>query len=414
MIAPMTWYRRFLVLLQHWPWMATLQTLRLRFREDRLGVTAGSLTFTTTIALVPLLTVMLALFSAFPVFARFRKALETQFLSGLVPEVIAKQVMLMLTRFSGKASQLGGVGLIALGLTAMFLMLTIDHTLNAIWRVRSRRPIAQRVLVYWAALTLGPLLIGVSLSLTSYVLSASRGWVGELPGGVGVLLGLIVFAVQTAGFAALFRYVPNTHVRWEHAASGALFVSVGLELAQRVLALYLSNVPVYATVYGAFAALPIFLIWMYLSWLIVLQGAVVAAYAPSLLSRVKRWPDAPGYRFQMALALVKTLADVQHTATAGHSGLRLAQILRTDPLQLEPVLDTLLSLDWVARLDEPESDDGGRFVLLCDPALTPVAPLVRQLLLGADNWSLAFWRQARFDDMSLAVALGQTLSKDAP
>ena len=410
----MTWYRRFLVLLQHWPWMATLQTLRLRFREDRLGVTAGSLTFTTTIALVPLLTVMLALFSAFPVFARFRKALETQFLSGLVPEVIAKQVMLMLTRFSGKASQLGGVGLIALGLTAMFLMLTIDHTLNAIWRVRSRRPIAQRVLVYWAALTLGPLLIGVSLSLTSYVLSASRGWVGELPGGVGVLLGLIVFAVQTAGFAALFRYVPNTHVRWEHAASGALFVSVGLELAQRVLALYLSNVPVYATVYGAFAALPIFLIWMYLSWLIVLQGAVVAAYAPSLLSRVKRWPDAPGHRFQMALALVKTLADVQHTATAGHSGLRLAQILRTDPLQLEPVLDTLLSLDWVARLDEPESDDGGRFVLLCDPALTPVAPLVRQLLLGADNWSLAFWRQARFDDMSLAVALGQTLSKDAP
>ena len=410
----MTWYRRFLVLLQHWPWMATLQTLRLRFREDRLGVTAGSLTFTTTIALVPLLTVMLALFSAFPVFARFRKALETQFLSGLVPEVIAKQVMLMLTRFSGKASQLGGVGLIALGLTAMFLMLTIDHTLNAIWRVRSRRPIAQRVLVYWAALTLGPLLIGVSLSLTSYVLSASRGWVGELPGGVSVLLGLIVFAVQTAGFAALFRYVPNTHVRWEHAASGALFVSVGLELAQRVLALYLTNVPVYATVYGAFAALPIFLIWMYLSWLIVLQGAVVAAYAPSLLSRVKRWPDAPGYRFQMALALVKTLADVQHTATAGHSGLRLAQILRTDPLQLEPVLDTLLSLDWVARLDEPESDDGGRFVLLCDPALTPVAPLVRQLLLGADNWSLAFWQQARFDDMSLAVALGQTLSKDAP
>lgn len=412
----MTWYRRFLVVLQHWPWMATLHTLRLRFREDRLGVTAGSLTFTTTIAVVPLFTVMLALFSAFPVFARFRKALETQFLSGLVPEVIAKQVMLLLTRFSGKASQLGGVGLVALGLTAMFLMLTIDHTLNAIWRVRSRRPIAQRVLVYWAAITLGPLLIGASLSLTSYVLSASRGLVGELPGGVSVLLGLIVFALQTAGFAALFRYVPNTHVRWEHAASGALFVSVGLELAQRVLALYLSNVPVYATVYGAFAALPIFLIWMYLSWLIVLQGAVVAAYAPSLLSRVKRWPDAPGHRFQMALALVKTLTDVQHTSTAGYSGMRLAQILRTDPLQIEPVLDTLMELDWVARLDEPGPDEGGRFVLLCNPGRTSVAPLVRQLLLGPDSWSQDFWRQARFDEITLAEALGaplgQTPSKD--
>jgi len=222
--------------------------------------------------------------------------------------------------------------------------------------------------------------------------------VGALPGGVSVLPGLIVFVLQTAGFAALFRYVPNTHVRWEHAASGALFVSIGLELAQKVLALYLSNVPVYATVYGAFAALPIFLIWIFLSWLIVLQGAVVAAYAPSLLSRVKRWPDAPGHRFQMALALVKTLADVQHTDTAGYSSLRLAQMLRTDPLQIEPVIEVLVALDWVARLDEPELDDGGRFVLLCNPG--------RELLLAPDTWSQDFWRSARLDDITLAEALG--------
>ena len=413
MIAAMIWYRRFLILLQQWPWMATVHTLRLRFREDKLGVTAGSLTFTTTIALVPLLTVMLALFSAFPMFARFRKALETQFLTGLVPDVIAKQVMLALTRFSGKASQLGGVGLIALGLTAMFLMLTIDHTLNAIWRVRTRRPIAQRVLVYWAALTLGPLLLGASLSLTSYVVSASRGLVDELPGGVGFLLGAIVFALQTAGFAALFRYVPHTHVRWEHAISGALFVSVGLELAQKVLALYPSKVPVYATVYGAFAALPIFLVWIYLSWLIVLQGAVVAAYAPSLLSRVKRWPDAPGHRFQMALALLRSLAEVQHTQTGGFSALRLAARLRTDPLQIEPIIERLVALGWVAKLDEPEADEGGRFVLLSDPARTAVAPLVRALLLEPDQWSRGFWQHLGVEDMTLAQALGQTPRKDS-
>lgn len=409
----MIWYRRFLVLLQQWPWLDTLRTLRLRFREDRLGLTAGSLTFTTTIALVPLLTVMLALFSAFPVFARFRKVLEQQFVASLVPDAIAKQVLMSLGSFAGKASQLGGLGLVALGLTAMMLMLTIDHTLNAIWRVRTRRPIAQRVLVYWAALTLGPLMIGASLSLTSYVLSASRGWVGALPGGLSFLLGFIVFAMQTAGLAALYRFVPNTHVRWEHALAGALFVSLGLELAQKVLALYLSNVPVYATVYGAFAAVPIFLIWLYLSWLIILQGAVVAAYAPSLLSRVKRWPDAPGHRFQMALAILRKLSDARHGPAAGYTTLGLAQMLRTDPLQIEPIVDALVEMGWVARLDEPLSDEGGRFVLLVDLSRTGLAPLVRLMLLEADEWTATFWQQARLDELSVAQALGQTLSKDS-
>jgi membrane protein len=246
---------------------------------------------------------MLALFSAFPVFARFRKVLEQQVIQGLVPDAIAKQVLLSLTKFAGKASQLGGLGMIVLGITAMALMLTIDHTLNGIWRVRRPRPIAQRVLVYWAALTLGPLLVGASLSVTSYVLSASRGMVNELPGGVGLLLSLMVFALQTAGFAALYRYVPNTFVRWDHAWGGAVFASVCLEIAQKGLAFYLSKVPVYATIYGAFAALPIFLVWIYVSWLILLLGAVVVAYTPSLLSQVKRWPDTPGHRFALALAI---------------------------------------------------------------------------------------------------------------
>jgi membrane protein len=405
MIAAMNWYRRLMVSLQHWPWMATLKTLRLRFREDRLGVTAGSLTFTTTIALVPLLTVMLALFSAFPMFGRFRKALETQFLVDLMPEVIARQVVVLLTRFAAKASQLGGVSLIALGLTAMFLMLTIDHTLNAIWRVRDRRPIAQRVLVYWAALTLGPLLLGASLSLSSYLVSASRGWVDELPGGIGLLLSAMVFAFQALGFAALFRYVPNTHVRWEHAWAGALFVSVGLELAQKGLALYMAKVPLYATVYGAFAAMPIFLIWIYLSWLIVLQGAVVAAYAPSLLYRVQRWPDVPGYRLQLALAVLQTLARARQTPRAGCSAGHLASLLRTDPLQVEPIIAVLIDLGWVARLEEDPGEGGPRLVLLSDLARTSLAPLLQQTLLDPDEWTQRFWHHAGLDAMTLQDAL---------
>ena len=391
--------------LREWPWSDTLLTLRQRFREDRLGVTAGSLTFTTTIALVPLFTVMLALFSAFPMFARFRKTLEQQFIQGFVPEAIAKPVLLSLTKFALKASQLGGMGLIALAVTALALMLTIDRTLNAIWRVRTPRPVAQKVLVYWSALTLGPLVLGASLTVTSYLLSASRGLVDELPGGVEFFLGLVVFGLQTSGFAALFRYVPNTYVRWEHAWGGALFVSGALELGQKVLALYLSKVPIYATIYGAFAAVPIFLVWIFLSWVIVLMGAVIAAYTPSLLSRIKRWPDTPGHRFQLGLALLKALAEAQHGEQKGHSSEGLASLLRTDPLQIEPILETLVGLDWVARLDEPEAQGGGRFVLLCDPDRTLVAPLVGRLLLKPDGFTDGFWASARLDELTLRQSL---------
>jgi membrane protein len=398
-------WRLLLTTLQQWPWAQTYVTLRQRFKEDHLGVTAGSLTFTTTIAIVPLFTVMLALFSAFPVFARIRKVLEQQVLTGMVPEAIAKPVLLSLTKFATKASQMGGMGLIALGFTAMALMLTIDHTLNTIWRVRTVRPIAQRVLVYWAALTLGPFLVGASLSVTSYILSASGGLVDELPGGVGLMLSLAVFGMQTAGFAALYRYVPNTFVRWEHAWGGAAFASIGLEVAQKGLAIYLSKVPAYATIYGAFAAVPIFLIWIYLSWLIVLMGAVVAAYTPSLLSQVKRWPDAPGYRFALVMAILKALTALQHEPSRGLTGEQLAHRLRTDPLQIEPLLETLQGLDWIGLLDEPQSDHGGRFVLLCDPATTMVAPLIGEVLLRPDGFTQGFWSKARLDSLTLAEAL---------
>ena len=150
--------------LRTWPWWDTVRTLRLRFREDRLGLTAGSLTFTTLIAIVPLLTVMLAVFTAFPMFSQFQVALQKYFLQSLVPDAIAKQVLGALTQFANKSNRLGAAGLLVLLASALSLMLTIDRTLNGIWRVRKPRPIAQRVLVYWAALTLGPLALGASLA----------------------------------------------------------------------------------------------------------------------------------------------------------------------------------------------------------------------------------------------------------
>ncbi len=389
--------------LRAWPWRDTLSTLRERFREDRLGLTAGSLTFTTLIAMVPLLTVMLAAFTAFPMFSGFEKALETYFLQNLVPDSIARPVMRALTQFAAKARGVGTLGLVLLVVTALALVLTIDRTLNGIWRVRRPRPLGQRVLVYWAALTLGPLALGMSLTLTSYAVSASKGWVSALPGGLGLLLDVIQFGVLAAACAGLFHYVPNTAVRWRHALAGGVFVALAFEGAKWLLAWYLDSVPTYSAVYGAFAAVPILLLWVYLVWVIVLLGAVIAAYAPSLQMRVVARPQVPGWRFELSLAVLRQL----HAArTAGRHGLamtELARRMRLDPLQLEPVLEMLAELDWVQPLDEAGTP---RHVLLCDPAATPLSPLLRRTLLEAGPASMPFAQAAGLERLTLAQALG--------
>jgi membrane protein len=389
--------------LRDWPWFDTAQTLRQRFREDRLGITASSLTFTTLIALVPLVTVMLALFSAFPIFAKFQDALQQYFLHSLVPDGIAKPVLSALTQFAAKANRLGAAGLVFFLVGALALMLTIDRTLNAIWRVRKPRPIAQRVLVYWAAITLGPLLLGMSLSLASIALSASRGLVAALPGGLALLFDLLEFALLALAMSGLFRYVPNTEVRWPHALAGGLFVAVGIEAAKRLLAWYLKAVPGVSIIYGAFATVPILLLWVYLSWLVVLFGAVIAAYAPSLQSHVVRQADAPGQRFALAVTLLR---ELQRARAVPPHGLTIAQFAagqRIDPLQVEPLMELLLQLGWVARLDE---EGAKRHVLLCDLAATPAAALIDRLLLAPDARTQAFRQHAGLESMTLAQLIG--------
>ncbi len=385
--------------LQRWPWLDTARTLRERFREDRLGLTASSLTFTTLIALVPLVTVMLAIFSAFPMFASFQVALEKYFLQSLVPDGIAKPVMGALTQFAGKAARLGTAGLALLVLTALALMLTIDRALSAIWRVRRPRPLAQRVLIYWAALTLGPLVLGVSLSLTSWALTASKGVVSALPGGVSLLLNTLEFVLMAAGMAGLYHYVPNTHVRWRHAIAGGVFVAAGLDVAKRVLAWYVGTIPSYSAVYGAFAAVPIFLLWIYVAWLIVLWGAVIAAYAPSLSMRIVRLPDAPGQRFTLALAVLGALARARSGPARGLAMHQIAAAVATDPLQVEPVVETLVAMDWLARLDE---EGGQRLVLLADPAATSARPLIDALLLSPTPAARALRERFAVDRLTLA------------
>jgi membrane protein len=391
--------------LSRFPWRSTAQTLRERFREDHLGLTASSLTFTTTMALVPFITVALAVFTAFPMFSKFQGVLQKWLLESLIPDNIARQVMGYLTQFAGQASKLGVAGVVILLVTALALILTIDRTLNGIWRVRQPRSFGQRVLVYWSGLTLGPLLLGISLTITSYAISASKGVVGVVPGGVQLLLDVMQFFLMAGGMAALYHYVPNVHVKWGHAWTGGLFVSTGFEVAKKLLSIYLSKVPTYSVVYGAFATVPIMLIWIYVAWVIVLLGAVITAYLPSLLSGVQRRGRSHGLQFQLALEALQQLNRVRGSATKGLTISQLAVLLRVDALQLEPVLETLCELDWTGLLYEEKNGEPARYILLTNPDTTPLAPLLNSLLLQRDETTRNLWEKSLWPSILLREVL---------
>ncbi|HMN21568.1 MAG TPA: YihY family inner membrane protein [Ottowia sp.] len=397
--------RRAVADLAEFPLGATALTLWQRFQQDRLSLTASSLTYTTVLALVPFFAVVLSVFTAFPAFGQLQAALQQWLVESLIPGSIAGHVMGYLTQFASKASQLGLIGMAGLTVTAVSLMLTIDKTLNQIWRTSRQRPLGQRVLVYWAALTLGPLVMGASLAITSYVVTVSRGWLPDLPGGVDFALAALQFLLLTGGVTLLYRYVPNTPVRWAHALAGAVFVTICLGLARGALGLYLARIPTYSAIYGAFATLPILLLWIYLSWLIVLLGAVIAAYLPSLLAGAMRRPDGPGWEFRLAIELLAALARARSAPARGLTRPELAHALQVDVLQLAPLLDALDALDWVGELGTRRENEEPRLVLLAEPAAVPLAPLVDRLLLAPAAEAVPAWRDKPLAALTLSDAL---------
>jgi membrane protein len=375
------------------PWRQMAGVLAERFRDARLGVSASSLTFTTVLALVPLFAVGLAVFAAFPVFGKFQDTIQRWLIESLVPESIARQVLSYLTQFSRKASRLGTVGLVAVLMTAVALIVTIERTMGQIWRLRRQRPLPQRVLLYWSAITLGPLFLGASLAITSYVVTASRDVVDVLPGSVRWLLDSFEFLLLTACVSGLYFYVPYTRVRWRHAITAGFLVAGGLELAKKLLAVYLLQVPTYSVIYGAFAALPILLVWIYVTWLIVLLGAVLASSLPELGRQTWRKPDGPGWGFRLALEVLAELNAAKASQQRGFSTDELASRLRVEPIELRQVLDVLQSLDWVGRLTEQNDQGQARQVLLMDPAQTSVAPLAERLLVLRASPADPVWLQ---------------------
>jgi membrane protein len=392
-----------------------------RFAGDHCDQAAASLTFTTLLALVPLFTIAFALIAAFPVFEEWSDAFKIFLLTSLVPEVSGKVITVYMQQFADNAGKLTAIGLVFLVVTALILMLTVERVFNVIWRVRRPRPLLQRLVIYWAVLTIGPLLIGASLSITSWLLTRSLEWVPASAHVGRGLLGGLPFLLTVIAFGLLYQLIPNRQVAPLDAWLGGLAAASVFELMKYGFGLYVANFPTYTLVYGAFATIPIFLLWVYLSWVVVLWGAVAVAILPDWRAGVPHGDLVPGRRFERAVRVLQRL-DEARSQGGNPTSSRLAAFAGMSEDEVEAMLERMQAAGWVRRIER------GTWVLVRDLAVISVADVYHAFVfdLGSerdrDDAIGAAIRQlaARLDgDLALSVKdliLGESdaRSSDAP
>jgi len=348
-----------------------------RFQEERCMQLSGSLTYTTLLALVPLITVALAIATTFPGFREWTGQLDVWLTKNLLPPQIAGAITRYVGEFTAAAARLTALGIGFLAVTSVLLMLTIDRGLSQIFRITRPRPLAQRLLMYWAVLTLGPVLMGASISMTSMLVSASLGVARELPLVHFLLLRLAPFVLTTAAITLVYLAVPNRKVMFGHALVGGMVAGVAFEAMQRGFAVYITHFPTYAVVYGAFAAVPIFLVWMYLSWTVVLFGAAVTAVLPGYQGEERRGQPA-GRQFYEALEVLGSLAQAQRGGRT-LSLSKLVQEVGLAPDQVERLLERMERAGWIAR------GSGDRWVLSRGADRLLVADVYRTFVMDAGS-----------------------------
>jgi len=253
-----------------------LARARSRLEGVDLPTTAASLAFTTILGLVPLATIALAVVAQFPAFESWLDAFERWLTRVLLPGDVGGNVRLAVTGFAEQAARLSGVTLLFVVVTALFLVSTVEHAINRIFGVRRLRPAWRRFAFYLAAVLLGPVLAGASLSATSWVVAQS---LEGIPRNDAIVwsIGRLPWLVAVAALIVVYKVAPACPVRWRHAFAGAFLAGLALEVAKEAFAWYVAHVPTYQQIYGALAILPLFMLWVYVGWLIVLAGAAVTA-----------------------------------------------------------------------------------------------------------------------------------------
>jgi membrane protein len=345
-----------------------------RFDDDHCMQIAGSLTFTTLLALVPLVTVALTVISAFPVFRDMSEALQQFVVRNLMPDSV-EAIANYTEQFRANAAKLTALGLGFLIATAVMLMLTIEHAFNQIWRVTRQRPILQRAIIYWTLLTVGPVLVGASLSLTSWLVSRSLGLVSDIPGAGVALLRAVPMVLTALALALLYLAMPNRRIALRDALLGGVVAGLVFEATKRGFAWYLTQFPTYKLVYGAFATMPIFLLWIYISWLIVVFGAVVVAVLPEWRTHAMHMHGraAPGSDFADAVRILKVLWEARQKGEV----VRLARLhagVKASVERIEALLETMAGAGWVSRAAP------ARWVLARDPNTITLEQVYRQFV----------------------------------
>ncbi|NIO42131.1 MAG: YihY family inner membrane protein [Burkholderiales bacterium] len=348
-----------------------------RFREERCFQLCGSLTFTTLLALVPLVTIALMFMTAFPVFNALSAQLREFVLSNLVPEAGSKVISVYVQQFSNNAARLTAAGISVLVISSIMLMLTIDRAFNTIWRVKRPRPLVQRVLIYWSLLTVGPLLMGGSLTLWSWLVRLSHHASGIIPVVAIETLKLVPLALTALAFGLLYRLVPNRQVSVIDAAIGGIFAAVFFEAMKYGFGQFITNFSSYKLVYGAFASVPIFLVWIYASWVVVIFAAVITAGLSYWRTGGVKDPGPPGSLFVDALETIVLLARAHQTGEVMNLE-QLRKIVKLPWEEMEFILDRLVAAGWVAKLQ------GNGWVLVRGADSIQVVDVLRSFVIHAD------------------------------
>lgn len=292
------------------------------FSEDRLFDEAASLSYTSLLSMVPLLAVIFGVASAFPVFEQWAEKMQSFVFDNFVP-ASGEQVQLYLTGFLDSVSQLTLPGLLVLIVTALLLMVRIERAFNLIWRVPTARSIRNRVIMYWAVLTLGPLALGAAIALSAQPVFAQLGM--DVSGSTS-WRGVGVFFLSWLAFTMMFMLVPNRRVNFSHAAVGAVVSAVLFSVAKKAFVAFVANAS-FNVIYGTLAAIPIFLFWLYLVWIVILLGGSLAASLTTFNDRKTDWGWPAKWEFLLAYRLVGYLFEAQKEgrAVAGEELLNLLE-----------------------------------------------------------------------------------------